>query len=231
MKKLILLLPAVLILTSCSILPNEQNKENDLIIEENLITIEPTLPISPEPTNNQPKDNIKLPTDQEDVSTTQPSPSPENTSTLTWGLDAYVEPGKGISEVVFEFYDNQGIAAAYHIKNKGALLAKGFVLGIQFEEIFKDNLFFDLASNANEMASYVKEELIKLGVNFTIDSPTNQLFARFDKLVSNKIMNKYGCELWENNDDNNVIRFVTSYKTSKQDCDELIKDIASWLNN
>jgi hypothetical protein len=42
----------------------------------------------------------------------------ENTSTLTWGLDAYVEPGKGISEVVFEFYDNQGIAAAYHIKNK-----------------------------------------------------------------------------------------------------------------
>jgi len=42
----------------------------------------------------------------------------ENTSTLTWGLDAYVEPGKGISEVVFEFYDNQGIAAAYHVKNK-----------------------------------------------------------------------------------------------------------------
>lgn len=41
-----------------------------------------------------------------------------NTSTLTWGLDAYVEPGKGISEVVFEFYDNQGLAAAFHSKNK-----------------------------------------------------------------------------------------------------------------
>lgn len=41
-----------------------------------------------------------------------------NTSTLTWGLDAYTEPGKGISEVVFEFYDNQGLAAAYHSKNK-----------------------------------------------------------------------------------------------------------------
>ena len=110
------------------------------------------------------------------------------------------------------------------------MLAKGFVLGIQFEEIFKDNLYFDLASKANEMASYIKKELSKLNVNFTIDSPTNQLFARFDKQVSNKIINKYGCELWENNVDDNVIRFVTSYKTSKQDCDELIKDIASWLN-
>lgn len=81
MKKIILLLPAVLILTSCSILPNEQNKENDLIIEENLITIEPTLQISPEPT-----DNINLPIDQGDVPTTQPSPSPEEQSTTASSL-------------------------------------------------------------------------------------------------------------------------------------------------
>ena len=117
----------------------------------------------------------------------------------------------------------------YHIKNKGAMLAKGFVLGIQFEEIFKDGLYFELAKTTNEMASYIKENLIKLNVDFTIDSPTNQLFARFDKQTSLKIIEKYGCELWENNDDHNVIRFVTSYKTCKQDCDELINDIASWL--
>ena len=109
------------------------------------------------------------------------------------------------------------------------MLAKGFVLGIQFEEIFKDGLYFELAKTTNEMASYIKENLIKLNVDFTIDSPTNQLFARFDKQTSLKIIEKYGCELWENNDDHNVIRFVTSYKTSKQDCDELINDIASWL--
>ncbi len=47
----------------------------------------------------------------------------ENTSTLTWGMDAYTEPGKGISEVVFEFYDNTGFAAAYH--NKGKLSYNG----------------------------------------------------------------------------------------------------------
>lgn len=118
----------------------------------------------------------------------------------------------------------------YHIKNKGAMLAKGFVLGIQFEEVFKDNLYFELASIANNMASYIKDELTKINVDFTIDSPTNQLFARFNIEVSNKIINKYGCELWENNEDNNVIRFVTSYKTTKQDCDELINDIKIWLN-
>jgi hypothetical protein len=42
----------------------------------------------------------------------------ENVSTLTWGMEAYTEPGKGISEVVFEFYDNQGFVAAYHNKDK-----------------------------------------------------------------------------------------------------------------
>ena len=43
-----------------------------------------------------------------------------NTTTLTWGMDAYTEPGKGISEVVFEFYDNQGLAAAYHVSGKNS---------------------------------------------------------------------------------------------------------------
>ena len=117
----------------------------------------------------------------------------------------------------------------YHIKNKGAMLAKGFVLGIQFEEMFKDGFYFQLAKNANDMAKYIKDNLTKLKINFTIDSPTNQLFAKFDKQLAQKIIDKYGCELWENNDDNYVIRFVTSYKTSKQDCDELIKDIAFWI--
>ena len=41
----------------------------------------------------------------------------ENSITLTWGMDAYTEPDKGIPEVVFEFYDSSGLAAAYHVKN------------------------------------------------------------------------------------------------------------------
>ena len=118
----------------------------------------------------------------------------------------------------------------YHIKNKGAMLAKGFVLGIQFEELFKDGLFFELATHANKMAAYIKENLTKLNVNFTIDSPTNQLFAEFETSVAKKLIDKYGCELWEDKDDTYVVRFVTSYKTTLQECNELIEDVKSLLN-
>ena len=52
----------------------------------------------------------------------------------------------------------------YHIKNKGAMLAKGFVLGIQFERAFKDNLYFEIAKNANEMAMFIKYERL-LSIN------------------------------------------------------------------
>ena len=117
----------------------------------------------------------------------------------------------------------------YHIKNKGAMLAKGFVLGIQFEEIFKDGLYFKLADYANKMARYIKDNLQKLDVSFTIDSPTNQLFAKFNKQIASILIEKFGCELWENHDDYSVIRFVTSFKTTKEDCDELIYEISNLL--
>lgn len=117
----------------------------------------------------------------------------------------------------------------YHIKNKGAMLAKGFVLGIQFEELFKDGLFFELAKHANEMSSYIKENLQKLEVCFTIDSPTNQLFAKFDKEIAKKLIEKFGCELWEKHDDHYIVRFVTSYKTTKEDCNKLIYEIKNLL--
>ncbi len=58
-------------------------------------------------------------------------------------------------------YKNQNLKEdfRYNIKQKGALLAKGRVLGIQFEELFKDNLYFDLANHANEMASILTKGL------------------------------------------------------------------------
>lgn len=54
----------------------------------------------------------------------------------------------------------------YNIKQKGALLAKGRVLGIQFEELFKDNLYFDLANHANEMASILTKGLKEANCKF-----------------------------------------------------------------
>ena len=117
----------------------------------------------------------------------------------------------------------------HHIKNKGAMLAKGFVLGIQFEEIFKNNLYFDLALKANEMADYIKENLSKNGVKVD-PSPTNQIFITLSKKASLLTIDKYDVELWEEKEKENVIRVVTSFNTDLESCNELINDIISFNN-
>ena len=110
----------------------------------------------------------------------------------------------------------------YHIKNKGALLAKGFVLGIQFEEMFKNNLYFELATHANKMADYIKENL---NANFYMDSPTNQIFIALDSSIAKKVIKDYDCELWESYKDFDVIRIVTSFATKLEDCKEFVTNV------
>lgn len=109
----------------------------------------------------------------------------------------------------------------YHIKNRGGMLAKGFVVGAQFERAFKDNLYFDISLTANKTAEYIREGL-KNVVEFTSCSPTNQIFIKLNADNASKVMEKFGCELWEDLDSNKVIRIVTSFATTIPDCDELI---------
>ena len=62
------------------------------------------------------------------------------------------------------------------IKQHGALLAKGFVLGAQFDALFTDNLYFKIARNANEAADRIREALRAKGYTLTFEAPTNQIF-------------------------------------------------------
>ena len=116
----------------------------------------------------------------------------------------------------------------YHIKNKGAMLAKGYLVGIEFEEAFKDNLYFDLAKATNETADILKEGFNKLKLNTTY-SPTNQVFVTIKKALANKLMDRYGCEKWEDLGNDMTIRFVTSFSTSKEDVNELLSYISSLI--
>ena len=109
----------------------------------------------------------------------------------------------------------------YHIKNKGAMISKGFLIGTIFEEAFKDNLYFDIAKSTNEVADYLKEGLKKLNIEM-LDSPTNQIFVKLDKGSASKLMQEYGLELWEDNSDYQIVRIVISFTTKKEDVDELI---------
>ena len=116
----------------------------------------------------------------------------------------------------------------YHIKNKGAMVSKGYLLGAIFEAAFKDGLYFDIAKATNEVADYLKEQLNALHMK-TLPSPTNQVFVTLNKKDAQLLIKEYGLELWEDQGEEWVVRFVTSFTTKKEDVDELIAFIKSHL--
>ncbi|MED4036810.1 low specificity L-threonine aldolase [Niallia taxi] len=114
----------------------------------------------------------------------------------------------------------------YHIKQKGALLAKGRLLGIQFLELFRDDLFFELAEHANKMAGLLREGLQKENIEFLIDSPTNQIFPILPNERIKKLQKNYAFIVWSKFDaDRSTIRLVTSWATKEEAVHQFLKDI------
>lgn len=104
----------------------------------------------------------------------------------------------------------------FHMKQKGALLAKGRLLGIQFLELFRDDLYFDLAKHANKMAGLLKNEISRAGYQFLTHSPSNQIFPVLPNWLVTKLQEKYSFYVWEKVDANNsAIRLVTSWATKE----------------
>lgn len=111
----------------------------------------------------------------------------------------------------------------YHIKQKGAMLAKGRLLGIQFIELFKNNLYFDLAEHANKMAYKLSDSLKELGYKFLTEPTSNQIFPIMDNKIIEKIENRYGFNIERKIDNNKTaIRLVTSWATKEDAVDEFI---------
>jgi threonine aldolase len=114
----------------------------------------------------------------------------------------------------------------FHMKQKGAILAKGRILGIQFLELFRDDLFFELASHANGMADLIREELKKAGVKFLTHSPSNQIFPILHHSFITELQERYSFHIWEKVDsDYSAIRLVTSWATKEEQVTALIEDI------
>ncbi|PHV70066.1 threonine aldolase [Sporanaerobium hydrogeniformans] len=117
----------------------------------------------------------------------------------------------------------------YHIKQKGALLAKGSVLGIQFLELFKEDLFFELADHANRMAALLRQAIKEEGYSFFTDSPTNQIFPIFPNLLIEKLQATYDFYKWEKWDEgHSAVRLVTSWATPEEKVRDFIKDLKEW---
>lgn len=112
----------------------------------------------------------------------------------------------------------------YLIKQKGGLLAKGRLLGIQFEELFKDNLYFDIARHANKMAILLKNALQDQGYEFLTNSSTNQQFPILPNYLIGKLSKKYSFNVERVIDDKNTaIRLVTSWATEESKVLEFIE--------
>ncbi len=112
------------------------------------------------------------------------------------------------------------------IKQKGAMLAKGFLLGIQFEELFQDGLFFKLASHANAMASILKNAFTDCGFPFFSDSATNQQFPILPNDLIARLRESYQFQDQQAVDeDHTAVRFVTSWATSKEAVQQFAEDL------
>lgn len=108
------------------------------------------------------------------------------------------------------------------VKQHGALLAKGRVLGVQFDRLFTDDLHLTIGRQAVQLAEQVKAVLLEKGYRLYIDSPTNQQFvivnnAQLDEWATSVVYTK-----WHSYDDEQtVIRLVTSWSTTQEDVDQL----------
>lgn len=110
------------------------------------------------------------------------------------------------------------------VKQHGAMLAKGRLLGIQFETLFTDDLYFEIASHAIDMAETLKTGFKERGYSFYIDSPTNQQFIILSDEEIQRLKEKVSFEIWEQvGEGHQVVRFATSWATRKEDVDALMK--------
>ena len=109
------------------------------------------------------------------------------------------------------------------IKQHGAMVAKGRLIGVQFDALFTDELYFRVARHAIDMAEKLKEGFAKRGFRFFLDSPTNQQFVILTDEQMEKIGKTIRYSFWERLDDGHcVVRFATSWATRPEDIDALM---------
>ena len=115
----------------------------------------------------------------------------------------------------------------WHMKQRGALLAKGRLLGLQFLTLLKDGLYWEMAQHANQQAQHLRKGLQKMGLSFLVDSPSNQQFPLLPVAMAEQLEQlgyqfavqpqpdaRYTCA-----------RFVTSWATPEEAVNQLLRDL------
>lgn len=104
----------------------------------------------------------------------------------------------------------------YQMKQKGALLAKGQVMGVQFQELFRDGLYFELARRANALAARLRQAIAEAGYSLLAPTVTNQVFPVLPNQLIAKLEEEFSFYVWEAVDESHsAIRLVTSWATEE----------------
>ena len=114
----------------------------------------------------------------------------------------------------------------YMIKQRGGMLAKGRLLGIQFETLFDNGLYFDISRHAVDQALKIRDEMRNMGYSFLFESDTNQQYPIFDDSKLAEISKKYTFCFWQKVSENKTaVRICTSWATTSENTEMLIRDI------
>lgn len=159
--------------------------------------------------------------------------SPSNDMTfedIASNMDAFyiggTKCGAAFGEALVICNENLKQDFRFSIKQKGAMLAKGRFLGIQFKELLKDDLYVNLGHHSNKMAYKLRDGMKKAGYKFFVETDTNQIFPIISNEKLKEIGNKFEYTFWQKYDENNtVIRLVTSWATDEKMVDEFLKII------
>ena len=118
----------------------------------------------------------------------------------------------------------------YLIKQRGGMLAKGRLLGIQFETLFEDGLYWEISDHALAMAELLRTALTEAGLSFQVDSPTNQLFPIVPDCLLEKIREKYAVTYMNRVDEHrSCIRLCTSWATREEDVRAFCEDLKKMM--
>ena len=111
----------------------------------------------------------------------------------------------------------------YILKQHGGMLAKGRLLGVQFEALLENGLYTDIGVHAVSLALRIRDAFAVKGYAFRYASPTNQQFPILPFTAIEKLKEQFSFEFWEKYDENSaVVRFCTSWATKPEDVDKLL---------
>lgn len=118
----------------------------------------------------------------------------------------------------------------YVLKQRGGMLAKGWLIGLQFETVMKNDLYFSMARHACQMSEKLRGGFSAAGISMMVNSPTNQLFPILPEAAAAALREKYVFLHWADTAPGyEAVRFVTSWATKEADVDAFLADLTAVL--